>query len=220
MMKNLFTTNYRGCYHLDDSLLWWQKLEADKQELVSWTVTWSVSFVLLLCCSYLPGKPMRVKMGNLWEETMWTSFCCMTLTLTWRTWTCMLDFFFFHSLLKKTKWLWGLWQWSLYLHIRHTALCEDVSRLPVNHPKISSARPAWSPAPKYASVEGCSPLCPVWGALDRILGNSEIPASTQTSKLCFSYLTKILWWLLKGSHSKVRMKGLSVKKSFLHLREI
>lgn len=99
--KIFFTTNYQGCYHLDDSLLWWKKLEADKQELVSWTVTWSVSFVLLLCCSYLPGKPMRVKMGNLWEETMWTSFCCMTLTLTWRTWTCMLGFFFFPLPVKK-----------------------------------------------------------------------------------------------------------------------
>lgn len=50
-----------------------------------------------------------------------------------------------------------------------------VSRLPVNHPKISSARPAWWPAPKYASVGGCSPLCPVWGAQGTTQGSSGTP---------------------------------------------
>lgn len=58
------------------------------------------------------------------------------------------------------------------------APCEDVSRLPVNHPKIGSARPAWSPAPKYASVEGCSPPCPVWGAQGTTLGSSGTPERT------------------------------------------
>ena len=48
----------------------------------------------------------------------------------------------------------------------------------MNHPKIGSALPAWSPGPVYASVEGCSPPCPVWGAQGTTLGSSGTPAST------------------------------------------
>lgn len=56
-----------------------------------------------------------------------------------------------------------------------------VSRLPAIHPKKGSARPVWSPALKYASVEGCSPPCPVWGAQGTTPGSSGTPASTTST---------------------------------------
>ncbi|MED6277633.1 hypothetical protein CHARACLAT_015498 [Characodon lateralis] len=67
---------------------------------------------------------------------------------------------------------------SLYEHVGPVG---DVSSFPGNRPKINSERPAWWPAPKCASVEGCSPPCPASAAQGRTPGSSEIPADTTKS---------------------------------------
>lgn len=69
-----------------------------------------------------------------------------------------------------------------------------VSRLPAIHPKKGSARPAWSPALKYASVEGCSPPCPVWGAQGTTPGSSGTPASTSITSKFHKYHTNTTHW--------------------------
>lgn len=73
----------------------------------------------------------------------------------------------------------------------HMPFC-PISRLPVIHPKTGSARPAWSPAPKYASVEGCSPQCPVWGAQGTTPGSSGTPAGTKSIQITHQSGTTII----------------------------
>lgn len=50
-----------------------------------------------------------------------------------------------------------------------------VSTFPVIHPKKGSAHPAYLPALKHASVEGCFPLSPVWGAQGTTPGSFGTP---------------------------------------------
>lgn len=164
--------------------------------MVSWKVIHSLSLVYsyVLHDAYTHDARCWDSKWGIYTISNSLAYLCEHLMLHYictskfRTWVCMCESVIWLPVKKKRKKKTtkrkatvravAVESMCLYVHVCHFALCENVSMLPVNHPKISSARPAWSPAPIYASVERCSPLCPVWGAQGRTLGNSVPPAST------------------------------------------